>query len=276
MIDAVLYQTADADRYFPILSATLPANRAFCLRHGVRLEAFVGIRRGYHPWHATFNRIGFLRDRLAEGFRGWAIYLDADAFVADLGFDFAAYLGARGQQGMIHPPGSGQAAWDVNAGVFLWNFAHPATRETARRWIAGFDAIPESALRAAPEWDDVDNDQLLLQRVLQNDGALLAAVQLEEASLIGYQGSSFIKQLVRNEVHTPDQRLLRIGREVALCLRRAGITPGVDPASVLQAWQVLRARPPETLALAFEALTQPDLKALRQFITRPPPPAGSV
>jgi hypothetical protein len=41
-----LFQTADAERYFDMLSVTLPANRAFCRRHGVRLEAFIGIRRG--------------------------------------------------------------------------------------------------------------------------------------------------------------------------------------------------------------------------------------
>ena len=275
MIHAVLYQTADADRYFPMLSATLPANRAFCLRHGVRLEAFIGLRRGFHPWHAAFNRLGFLRDRLAEGFRGWAIYLDADAFVADLGFDLAAYLAARAQHGMVHPPGAGQGPWDVNSGVFLWNFAHAATRETAQRWIASFDAIPDSALRAAPEWDDVDNDQLLLQRIFQTDAGLLAAVHQEDPSLIGYQQSRFIKQFVRNTVHTPEQRLLRIAREVALCLRRSGIKPGVDSATVLHAWQLLRGRPPETLEAAFEALDQPDLKALRVLITRPKPPVES-
>jgi len=269
MIDAVLHQTADADRYFPMLSATLPANRAFCRRRGVRLEAFIGLRRGFHPWHAAFNRLGFLRDRLAEGFRGWAIHLDADAFVADLDFDLPAYLEAHRDVAMIHPPGANKAAWDVNSGVFLWNFAHAAAREAAARWIAGFDAIADSALRAAPEWDDVDNDQLLLHRLLQQDKALIATLRIEDAALIGYQHSRFIKQFVRNELHTPAQRLVRIAREVALTLRRAGEVPPVDGPAVVQAWQLLRGGPPETLEAAFAALEAPDLAALRALLSRP-------
>jgi hypothetical protein len=264
-----LFQTADAERYFDMLSVTLPANRAFCLRHGVRLEAFVGIRRGVHPWHATYNRLGFLRDRLSEEFRGWAIYLDADAFVADPSFDIHGYLACHGGTGMIHGPGAGAGRWDVNAGVFLWNLAHPAAREAARRWVAAFDAIPEAALRAAAEWDDVTNDQTLLHIVLREEPALQEAIHIESPELIGYQQSRFIKQYVRNAVHTPDQRLARIAREVALAMRRAGEAPRLDGPAVIRAWELLKGSPPPTLDAAFEGLEAGSLEGLRDRLLGP-------
>jgi hypothetical protein len=267
-MDAILHQTADAEAYFPMLAATLPANRAFCLRHGIRLDAFIGIRRGCFPWHAAFNRLGFLRDRLAEGFRGWAIYLDADAFVADLRFDIAGYLRGHAGTAMIGPPGAGGGAWDVNSGIFLWNFAHEATRVAAARWVAAFDAIPDLALATAPNWDDVDNDQLLLHRVLQQDPALAAAVHMESDDLLGYQHSRFIKQFVRNAIHTPDQRLVRIARQVALTLRAGGIAPGVDPARVISAYELLAGAPPPTLEAAFDGLHAHDLEALAEQVRR--------
>ncbi|WP_203074276.1 hypothetical protein [Falsiroseomonas ponticola] len=262
MIDAILHQTADAEAYLPMLSATLPANREFCRRHGIRLEAFIGIRRGCHPWHAAFNRLAFLRDRLAEGFRGWAIYLDADAFVAEMDFDIGAYLAARAGSALVVPPGAGRGDWDVNSGVMLWNFAQAPARLMAERWIALFDAIPDAALRQAAAWDEVENDQRLLHRVLQADPALTATIHRESDQLIGYQHSRFIKQFVRNEVHTQEQRVLRIARQVAISLRRAGVAPVVDAAQVMAAHELLTGAPPPTLEAAFAALEAPDLPAL--------------
>ncbi len=264
MTDAVLFQTADAEAYFPMLSATLPANREFCRRHGIRLEAFIGIRRGYHAWHAAYNRLGFLRDRLAAGFRGWAIYLDADAFVADLSFDIAGYLARHAGSAMIGPPGAGRGPWDVNSGIFLWNFGREEARIAAARWIALFDAIPDDALRNAPAWDDVENDQRLLHQVLRDDPALTAAVVMESDQLIGYQHSRFIKQFVRNEIHTPEQRVLRIARQVAISLRQGGVAPVVDAARVVAAHELLTGAPPPTLDAAFAALEAPSLRALAE------------
>jgi hypothetical protein len=263
MTPVTLHSTADAERYFEMLQVTLPANRAFCLQHGIRLEAFVGIRRGVHAWQASYNRIGFLRDRLSEDYRGWAIHLDADAFVADIGFDIRGYLDRHADRAMIHPPGGDKGRWDVNAGVFLWNFGHPAAREAARRWIAGFDAITDAALLADSGWNQVPDDQVLLQTVLRDDAGILAGLHVEDPDLLGYQQSRFIKQYVRNAIHTPQQRLVRIAREVALALRRAGQAPGVDGPAVVRAWDLLKGAPPPTLEAAVEDLAAPDLSALR-------------
>jgi hypothetical protein len=249
-MDAILFQTADHDRYFPMLAATMPANRAFCLRRGVRMEVFIGIRRGIHAWQASYNRLGFLRDRLAEGYRGWVLHLDADAFVADQRFDLKGYLKQHAGRAMIHPPGAGTSPWDVNSGVFLWNFGQEAARIAAQRWVAAFEAIPDPALHAAVRWNEVDNDQIMLQRILRDDPDLLAALHLEDPSLLGYQQSRFIKQFVDNEIHTLEQRTARIAEAVALVMRRARPVAATDGDAVRAASAVLRAAPPELLAQA--------------------------
>jgi hypothetical protein len=265
MAEVVLFTTADAARYFDMLQVTLRANRAFCLRHGVRLEAFIGVRRGLHAWQASYNRLGFLRDRLAEGYRGWAIHLDADAFVAEIGFDIHGWLAAQ-DAAMIHPRGGAQGPWDVNSGVFLWNFAREEAREAARRWVAGFDAIADADLAADADWSRVPDDQLLLQAVLKAEPALVGALRVDDGELLGYQHSRWIKQYVRNTIHTPQQRLVRIAREVALALRRAGEVPGVDAARVASAYELLTGAPPRSLEDAFAALEAPDLAALRAHV----------
>ncbi|MDP3416854.1 hypothetical protein [Falsiroseomonas sp.] len=253
--EIILFQTADQDRYFPMLMATLPANRAFCLRHGIRMEVFIGVRRGFHPWQATYNRLDFLADRLAEGYRGWVMHLDADAFIADPRFDLAGYLASQSGKAMIHPPGSGQAPWDINAGVFLWDLGREAAREAARRWIAAYAAIPDEALRAAALWNQIENDQSMLQRLLREDPALLAAVHIESDALIGYQQSRFIKQYVTNDQHSLAQRTERIAQAVA----RLAPRPATGPEDLRQAAALLRAAAPETLQ---QALPKPEAAQL--------------
>jgi len=253
--EIILFQTADQDRYFPMLMATLPANRAFCLRHGIRMEVFIGVRRGFHPWQAAYNRLGFLGDRLADGYRGWVMHLDADAFIADPRFDLAGYLAGHADHALIHPPGARQAPWDVNSGVFLWNFGQEAAREAARRWIAAYAAIPDTALRDATEWNQIENDQSMLQRLLREDPALLAALHIESDALIGYQQSRFIKQYVTNDQHSLAQRTERIAQAVA----RLAPRPATGPEDLRQAAALLRGAAPDALQ---QALPKPEAAQL--------------
>ncbi|NKE47185.1 hypothetical protein HB662_20575 [Roseomonas frigidaquae] len=262
MPEIILFQTADQDRYFPMLMATLPANRAFCLRRGIRMEVFIGVRRGFHPWQAAYNRLGFLADRLAEDYRGWVVHLDADAFIADQRFDLAGYLAGHQDAGhaLIHPPGSRQAAWDVNSGVFLWDLGQEAAREAARRWIAAFAAIPDAALRQAGEWNEVENDQRMLQRHLRDDPALLAALHIEADALIGYQHSRFIKQFVTNDQHSLEQRTDRIAQAVARVMPPAWASaPAQAGGDLRQAAALLRNAEPEALQ---QALPKPEAAQL--------------
>jgi ElaB/YqjD/DUF883 family membrane-anchored ribosome-binding protein len=247
MPDVILYQTADADRFFPMISATMQPNRAFCLRRGVTMEVFIGIRRGVHPWQATYNRLGLLGDLLARDFDGWLIYLDADAFVTNPRFDIHGYLKPHAGTAMIHPPGGGKGPWDVNAGVFLWNFAHPATREVARRWIAAFMQVTDQQLRNAADPQFLLSDQTMLHKVLRDAPELAANVFMEAHEAIGYPHSRLIRQFVPNGQQGLADRIARIAEAVEQVMRRSG-TP------VMQRAEPIRANVEALLDLPQEAL----------------------
>src|SRR5580704_4456719 len=90
-----MLQTSDDLRYRKLFSVTSCANRIFCQRNNVTYTDYIGIKVGCHPWHATFNRILLLMEFLGENYRGWVIYVDADAYVADLNFEIQGFLQQR-------------------------------------------------------------------------------------------------------------------------------------------------------------------------------------
>ena len=77
----VLLQTSDAHVYAQMLQETARVNKVYCTRHGLEYQGFIGIKRGFHSWQATFNRISLLVELQQAGDTGWVIYLDADAYV---------------------------------------------------------------------------------------------------------------------------------------------------------------------------------------------------
>src|SRR6516164_5460781 len=125
-------QTADAELYSRILSITSRVNKIFCKRNDIEYEAFVGIKRGFYPWHACFNRIIILNELVQNGFAGWVFYLDADAYIYDLSFNIRQYLAAIHEPFIFAPGGTSGQKWDVNDGVFLINLNAPASRKLIR------------------------------------------------------------------------------------------------------------------------------------------------
>ena len=100
----IMLQSADADVYADMLNAGRRVNEAYCRRWNIQYRHFVGIRRGYYPWHACFNRIVMLKDLIDEGFDGCAWYVDADAFIRDSSFDVRRII-AEYDGDMIASPG---------------------------------------------------------------------------------------------------------------------------------------------------------------------------
>jgi hypothetical protein len=98
---ACFIQTCDPFNYRDMLGATSRNVTEYCRRHGHEYQAFIGIRRGVHAWHATFNRIPMLEDMVARGDCGWIVYLDADAYIEDLDFDLATYLSGLGDRAAV-------------------------------------------------------------------------------------------------------------------------------------------------------------------------------
>ena len=113
----------------------------------------MGLKRGILPWHATYNRIYILNELVDRGYRGWAIYLDADAFIPDQQFDFGRLIAEHAEKAAIMIlAGEPQDWWDVNAGVLLMNLKHSPTRSLIRRWKGLIDRVPDKVLFEAQMW----------------------------------------------------------------------------------------------------------------------------
>ncbi len=241
-----MFQTSDPDRYLPMLLRTGDANRAFCRRHGIGYSAFIGIHRGFFPWHATFNRIMHIRALLQAGYRGWLLYLDADAFVHDQSFDIHAYLATHAGKALVICHGASDAGWDVNAGVFFLNFASREGRDIATRWIDDFMAVPDDMLRAAADWDRSFEDQSLLQGILRQSPYFWPFLHHEGRDTINDLHSRFVRQVLR--AHEPDftARLARISFMVQESLHAAGHAAAVDDQLVRAGYRLILGRNPES------------------------------
>lgn len=222
-------QTADAAHYAPMLAITAAGVREYCRRHGFGYESFLGVKRGFHPWQATFNRIPMLEELVARGFTGWAVYLDADAYIQDLDFDLTGYLADKDDRAAIFATsGVTGEHWDVNAGVALINLGHPLGRELVARWSAAFAGHSDDALRDAAEWMHAGNDQDLLHVILRQDEAIARAVLVEPMSLLNGPRASFIRQQLRAMAPTLEARMDLLAEAVSAVLH-----PGGNPRTAL-------------------------------------------
>ncbi|MFC0303600.1 methyltransferase domain-containing protein [Rhizorhabdus histidinilytica] len=246
-------QTADAEHYAPMLAITAAGVREYCRRHGFGYESFLGVKRGFHPWQATFNRIPMLEELVARGFTGWAVYLDADAYIQDLDFDLAAYLADKGDRAAIFATsGVTGEHWDVNAGVALINLGHPLGRELVARWSAAFAGHSDETLRDATEWMGAGNDQDLLHKILERDEAIARAVLVEPMSLLNGPQARFIRQQLRTLGPTLEARTEALANAVSAVLRNNGGGP-VPATEADQRWAARFAHPQGRLPSLVEA-----------------------
>jgi hypothetical protein len=223
-------QTADLHAYKPLLEVASRTVTEYCARHNFSYQSFLGICRGYRAWHATYNRIPLLQRLLDGGFRGWACYLDADAFVADLDFDLTAFLRDKSHLALIaatdKPEDPERPYWLINAGSFFLNFGNPIGRQIVSDWAEQFGAISDERLEAATEWSrQIMDDQAMLQRILQTlpDGPDVVLTLRGEPNLINY-GGRFIRQVGRGD-QTLAERIEMIRRETDRVLGTAKSDP---------------------------------------------------
>jgi hypothetical protein len=225
--DVLLLQTSDPHVYFDMLCLSARTNREYCRRHALAYQAFIGVKRGFHAWQATYNRIPLLQELVTHGFAGWVLYLDADAYVADLGFDLRAYLADKaGHAAILTPVAPGAAWWDINAGVALFNLASAEARWLVGQWHAAFMAIDDAALRAAGRWDLVRNDQDLLHDILRAHEWLRPHVFLQSTDLINSDSARFVRQVLRAQADGLDARMRIVRRETDRVLAAASVPDG--------------------------------------------------
>lgn len=198
-----------------MLQATDQAHRAYCQAHDVTFWPFIGVCRGSHPWQASFNRIEMLNELCERGYRGWAMYLDADAVIRQADFDLRRFLGKRDEYGLVVCPGHpGAEPWQVNDGVFFINLGNIPGRTIARRWHALFHMNVTGYMlgEAAAPWAELPDgrpfpdDQHLLQMVLRDGDELQRATLLEDPMTMNHRGAKFIRQFLRSH-GTDEERL---------------------------------------------------------------------
>jgi hypothetical protein len=198
-LDIVFLQTADPFHYKRMLDATARTVTEYCRRHEHAYESYVGIKRGYFPWHATFNRMFQFRELLDRGFRGWAVYLDADAYIHDMDFDLTDYLNRHaGRAGIMTSIPGEPHPWCINAGIILLNLGDERGREIATRWLDRYLSIDDARLRQMEVWDDGESDQSMLFELLDHHPHLRESVHYDDGSVINAHNARFIRQLLRS------------------------------------------------------------------------------
>ncbi|SFU49490.1 hypothetical protein SAMN02799631_00940 [Methylobacterium sp. 174MFSha1.1] len=211
-----IVQTSDPVNYFPMIMETLRVNQHYASLVGASYECFLGLHVGYHPWHATFNRIPMLKNMIEQGYYGWVLYIDADAYIYDYTFDLWGYLDAHKHEALIAAPGSGKAPWDINIGIFFINLGSSIGREIVNRWHAEFEStLTESTmLNASEPWVNIANDQSIIQGILRDNPEYLEHLYIESNKIINSSKASFIRQKLRRQGVSFAERLDEIRMEL--------------------------------------------------------------
>jgi hypothetical protein len=196
--DILFLQTCDAFKYPAMLSATSQTAIEFCRRKGYSYEMFVGLKRGFWSWHAIYNRIPMLKEKTDSGFRGWIVYMDADAYITDLNFDLHDFLDQRAHHAGVFVPALPDCeAWNINDGVFMINLGHEQGRRIVYLWYQAFAALSDDWLRAQRTWSEGHNDQDMIQEILRVDPLIAAEVLIDRTDTINSTTASFIRQALR-------------------------------------------------------------------------------
>ena len=148
--------------------------------------------------------------------------------IRDLSFDIRSYLARNQQWAIIGAPG-GQGPWQVNAGILLLNYAHPATGEIVTAWQRAFDEqMPDSRLLGLPDWPDgVPNDQSMLHGIMHGRPDHATVQKVEPLSFLGASSSTFIRQVLR--IHGDFAARVRTAQaDVAAALKLADLAGSRD------------------------------------------------
>jgi hypothetical protein len=219
-----IIQTADPVFYYSMLQETARTVRALCARNGYSYIQYVGIKRGYMPWQASYNRVFLLKEMVDQGHDGWVLYLDADAFIHDLEFDLSAYLDERSHAAAIFAGyGMSETSYDINSGGFAINLSHPLGKAIVLDWYRLIAEVPSEIFDGAVYWEhDLANDQHLLWQVLRRyveDDGVGDHIIFERANQSYVNNGPFINQLLRSFYPSYAERLAAVKQRVNEIMR---------------------------------------------------------
>jgi hypothetical protein len=146
-------------------------------------------------------------DMVNEGYRGWVIYADADAYVADLNFPIHEFLSQRAERAILAAPG-GVPLWNVNAGILLFNFGLESGRALIEQWYQKFtsEVDIDRLKRAVTPWHEgIVDDQALLHGTLRGADNLEVILERLPFTVLGNDDSAFLRQLLRSRGSLADR-----------------------------------------------------------------------
>jgi hypothetical protein len=218
-MNITVIQSSDPDIYIELLKLTNRTVAEYCQRYRIGHETYIGIKRGYFPWHAAFNRIFIFKELIERGLSGWALYLDADAYVVDFDFDVMSFLETKNDFMAIMTHGAiDEYNWDVNTGIIFLNLNHPLTSPLIQAWLSSYLSIDDATLRGMENWKIGGADQWHLQEVLKRDATFCSQIFYADKKLINAPYSSFIRQHLREETPNFSERVSRIRVAVSAAL----------------------------------------------------------
>lgn len=213
----VIVQTSDPDDYFDMLVLSSGTTREFCRRQHVSYESWVGIKWGNASWHAVYNRIFLFKEFSTRRFRGWAIYLDADAYIADLDFPLPEYLREKSEYAAILTKPDTQK---FSTAVMLLNFALPTAHLIAELWLRRFQPVFEK-LPLGETRSEAEDPAMLFNSLVAESPGLLAEIHVESAELLNSPGARFVRHRPHQLSVSLSERTQAVAREVGEVLAGA-------------------------------------------------------
>lgn len=260
MVELTVLQTSDAFKYSRMLRATSRTAIEYCRRHGFAYESFIGIKRGFHGAQAAFNRIFLLQELVDRGYRGWALYMDADAYIYDLDFDLHAYLADKQDRSAIMATIPGESIpWHINSGVLFFNLGHPQAVALIGEWKRRFMSVSDERLRNLLSVWDHDNDQTMLYEALDQNPALREPVAFVDAMLFNHCQGEFIRQFLNSLDGDIDSRTKTIEGAVTEVLQDTAIAEeGVEERLVGDFYRIIFGRDPDPASKGYSDLLRTD------------------
>lgn len=210
----LIMQTSDAERYADMLFESQKYNKKFAIKNDAEYRVFIGIKYGKYPHHAMYNRIHMLQELIDTGYRGWVLYLDADAIVVDKDWKIKEQLEQMriaNKIFLLHPvyeQGDPKYSWhDINTGAFAIDLNANISRSLIRIWSFIYSKYYNYFdYEAAISWEDLINDQSSFSYLLQGFNRHIDIIKHLE--LIRFQGGKVVQVLRQNDREiSPEQEI---------------------------------------------------------------------
>lgn len=214
-MELTVIQTSDSKKYNNIIKATSRVVALYCHLHSYNYLKYVGLKRGNSAVHAAFNRVFMLNELLESGYRGWVLYLDADAYISNLTFDAIKYLQENQTHAFIAAKASDKVAekWAINNGVFFINLGNKIGEKIARMYLHYVNTLvpQEYWQRESAEWPPAEyDDQNILYGILSQSDDILESIKKEMFAFNTGHADEFISQAIRAGYSSFEDRELNI------------------------------------------------------------------